>query len=64
MCSLERAYQAAAVENPEDEGGVLPPEVAPKMKKLQLGQGSHDKASPDSTTLSRASLDGAPSPIA
>ena len=58
------AYQAAAVENPEDEGGVLPPEVTPKTKKLQLGQGSHEEASPDSTALSLASLDGAPSPIA
>ena len=29
VCSLERAFQAAAVENPKDEGGVLPPEVAP-----------------------------------
>ena len=39
VCSLERAFQAVAVENPEDEGGALPPEVAPKTKKLQLGQG-------------------------
>ena len=30
--SLERAYQAAAVENPEDEGGVLPPEVTPRRR--------------------------------
>ena len=41
VCSLERVYQVAAVENPEDEGEVLPPEIAPKTKKLQLGQGSH-----------------------
>ena len=59
----ECAYQAVAVVNPEDEGGVLPPEVAPKTKKLQLGQGAHEKASPDSAALSLASLDGAPSPI-
>lgn len=39
VCFLERAFQAAAVENPEDEDGALPPEVAPKTKKLQLGQG-------------------------
>lgn len=64
MCSLEYAYQAAAVENPEDKGSVLPPEVAPKTKKLQLGQGSHDKVSLDSAALSLTSLDGAPSPIA
>ena len=35
VCSLEHAFQAAAAENPEDKGGVLPPEVAPKTKKLQ-----------------------------
>ena len=40
VCSLERAYQAAVVENPEDEGDVLPPEVTPKTKKPLLGQGS------------------------
>ena len=34
VCSLERAYQAAAIENPGDGGGVLPPKVAPKTKKL------------------------------
>ena len=32
VCSLERAFQAAAVENPEDEGGVLPPEVTPRQR--------------------------------
>ena len=37
VCPLKRANQAGAVENPEDEGGVLLPEVAPKTKKLQLG---------------------------
>ena len=64
VCSLERTFQAAAVENPEDEGGTLPPEVAPKMKKLQLGQGSHEGASPKDAALSLASPDAAPSPIA
>ena len=39
MCSLERAFQATAVENPEDEDGALPPEVAPKTKMLELSQG-------------------------
>ena len=37
VCSLERAFQAVAVENPEVEGGTLPPEVAPKTKKLGTG---------------------------
>jgi len=63
VCSLERAYQAAAVENPEDEGGVLPSEVTPKTKKLQLGQGSHEEASPKDIALSLVSPDRASSPI-
>ena len=63
MCSLKRAFQAVAVENPKDEESALPPEVAPNTKKLQLGQGSHEEASPDSAAQSLASLDVAPSPI-
>lgn len=63
VCSLERIYQAAVVENPEDEGGVLRPEIAPRTKKLQLGQGSREEASPDSAVLSLTSLARAPSPI-
>ena len=64
VCSLERAFQAAAVENPEDDDGALPPEVAPKRKKLQLGQGSREGASLEDASLSLASSDAAPSPIA
>ena len=58
MCSLEHAYQAAAVENPEDVGDVLPPEVTPKTKKQLLGQGPQEEAA------STGAMDGAPSPIA
>ena len=64
VCSLERAFQAAAVENPEDEDGTLPPEVVPKAKKLRLGQGSREEASLKDAALSPAPLDAAPSPIA
>ena len=64
VCSLEHAFQDAAVENPEDEDGALPPEIAPKAKKLQLGEESHEEASPNSAALSLASLDWSPSPIA
>ena len=64
VCSLERAFQAAAVENPEDKDGALPPEVAPKTKKLQLNQGSREEASLDDAALSLASPHVSPSPIA
>ena len=39
VCSLERAYQAAAVENPDNEGAVYSPEAVPKKKKQLLRQG-------------------------
>jgi hypothetical protein len=39
VCSLERAYQAAVVENPDDEGAVYPPKADPKKKKQLLRQG-------------------------
>ena len=55
VCSLERTFQAAAVENLEGEGGAPPPNVAPKMKKLQLGQGSHEGASLKDVVLGLAS---------
>ena len=64
VCTLERAFQAAVVENREDEDGALPPEVAPKTKKLQLGQRSREEASLEDAALSLASPDAAPSPIA
>ena len=64
VCSLELAFQAVAVVNPEDEDGALPPEVAPKTKKQQLGKGSHEEASLEDAALSLVSSDAAPSPIA
>ena len=36
LCCLERAYRAATVENPNDEGAVYPPEVVPKKNKQLL----------------------------
>ena len=39
VCSIEHAYQAAAVENSEDKGAAFPPEAAPKTKTQLLGQG-------------------------
>ena len=39
VCSLERAYQATAVETSDGEGTTHPPEVAPKKKKQLLLRG-------------------------
>ena len=30
VCSLERAYQAAEIEDPDHEGAIYPPEAVPK----------------------------------
>ena len=38
VCSLERAYQAAAVENPDNKGAIYPREAVPKKKKQLLCQ--------------------------
>ena len=32
VCSLERAFQAAAVENPKDQDGSRPPEESPRAQ--------------------------------
>ena len=34
VCSLERAFQAAAIEDPDNEGTLYPPEAIPKKKQL------------------------------
>ena len=33
VCSLERAFQAATIEDPDDQGTIYPPEAVPKKKK-------------------------------
>jgi hypothetical protein len=64
VCSLERAYQAAAVENPEDEGAVYPPEAVPKKKKQLLRQGPQEGGVSSGTTSGPAPTDGAPPSLA
>ena len=36
VCSLERAFQAAAIEDPDNEGNTYPPEAIHKKKKQLL----------------------------
>ena len=40
VCSLERAFQAAAIDDPDNKGE-HPPEAAPKKKKLMHRAGPH-----------------------
>ena len=44
VCALERAYQAAAAEDPNNEGVIHPPEVASKTKKQLLHQGLQESS--------------------
>ena len=39
VCSLERAFQAASIEDPDDQGTIYPPEAIPKKKKQLLRTG-------------------------
>ena len=60
VCSLERAYQAAAAEDPDNEGTLYPPEAIPKKKKQLLRQGPQEGGVSSGTTLGPAPADGAP----
>ena len=60
VCSLERAYQAAATEDPDNEGTVYPPEAVPKKKKQLLCQEPQESGVSSGTTSGSAPTDGAP----
>jgi hypothetical protein len=64
VCSLERAYQAAAVENSDGEGAALPPEAIPKRKKQLLLRGHQEAGTPDDRASGPAPAAGAPFPLA
>jgi hypothetical protein len=64
VCSLQRAYQAAALENSDDEGAVQPPEAVPKKKKQLLPRGCQEAGAPDDRASGPAPAAGAPSPLA
>ena len=59
VCSLERAFQAAAIEDPDHMSGRLP-EAVPKKKKASPGPKTH-KAGPSGGVASgSAPIQGAP----
>ena len=64
MCSLERAYQAAAAEDRDNEGALYPPEAVPKKKKQLLHQGLQESGVSSGTTSGPAPTDGAPPSLA
>ena len=64
MCSLERAYQAATVEDPDDEGAVYPPQAVPEKKKQLLCQGPQEGSVSSATTSGPVPIDGVPRSLA
>ena len=64
LCSLEYAYQAAAIEDPDNEGAIYPPEVVPKKKKQLLRQEPQESGVSSCTTSGPAPTDGAPPSLA
>ena len=61
VCSLERAFQAASIEDPGNNAARYPPEVVPKKKQV-LRAGPQEGSAASST--SSGSAPGAPSSVA
>ena len=64
VCSLERAFQATTIEDPDNDGVQYPPEAIPKKKKLLLHQGPQESSVSNGTTSGPAPADGAPPSLA
>ena len=63
VCSLERAFQAASIEDPESKGG-YPPEAIPKKKKQLLRTGPQGNGASSDITSGSAPAQEAPPSIA
>ena len=64
VCSLECAYQAAAVEDPDNEGTIYPPEAVPKKKKQPLRTRPHEVGISGGAVSGSAPVPGVPPSIA
>ena len=64
VCSLERAFQAAAIEDPDNDGVQYPPEAIPKKKKQLLRTGPQGSGPSSSTTSGSAPAPRAPPSLA
>ena len=64
VCYLKRAYHVAAVEDPDNEGVVYPPEVVPKKKKQLLRLRPREDGAAGGPAPGPTPTNGAPSPLA
>ena len=64
VCSLERAFQAAAIEDPDNQGTIYPPEAIPKKKKQPLNARPQDVGISGGAASGSAPVQGAPPSIA
>ena len=62
--SLERAFQAAGIEHPDNNGVQYPPEAVPKKKKQLLCQGPQGSSVSGGATSGSAPAPGAPPSLA
>ena len=64
LCSLERAFQAAAIEDPDNDGAQYPPEAIPKKNKQLLRTGPQGSGASSGATSGSAPVSGAPPSLA
>ena len=64
VCSLERAFQAASIEDPDNNAAQYPPEVVPKKKKQLHRTGPQGNGASSGATLGSAPAPGAPPSLA
>ena len=63
VCSLERAFEAGAIKDPNHRGGRLP-EAVPKKKKASPGSNNHEAGTSGGVVSGSAPVQGAPPSIA
>ena len=64
VCSLERAFQAASIGDPDNNASLYPPEVVPKKKKQLVRAGPQEGGVAKGTSSGSAPAPGAPPSIA
>ena len=64
VCSLERAFQAAVIEDPDNNAARYPPEAIPKKKKQLLRAGPQESGTANGTSSGSAPAPGAPPSLA